>query len=89
MKLFARVVPFQSRGLQLKGFENRQFSTGTYNRKTAGVKTQIEARRKAVEAAARAYADLLAVTVHARPYEWYQFEPIFTDPGDGKEGVRP
>ena len=48
-----------------------------------------QARRKAVETAAQAYADLLAETVRAHPYEWYHFEPFLTDPEDGKEGVRP
>ena len=33
-------------------------------------------RHKAVEAAAQAYADLLAETVRAHPYEWYHFEPF-------------
>lgn len=46
-------------------------------------------RRKAVETAAQAYADLLAETVRANPYEWYHFEPFFTDLGDGKEGMPP
>ncbi|MBA4421660.1 MAG: lauroyl acyltransferase [Syntrophus sp. (in: bacteria)] len=46
-------------------------------------------RRKAVETAAQAYADLLAETVYAHPYEWYHFEPFLTDRRDGKEGVRP
>jgi hypothetical protein len=45
MKLFAQAVPFQSRGIQLKGFENRQFSEGTYNRKTAEVKPQNTAEK--------------------------------------------
>jgi len=44
-QLFAQVVPFQSRGIQLKGFENRQFSVGTYNRKTAEVKPQNTAEK--------------------------------------------
>jgi predicted LPLAT superfamily acyltransferase len=34
-------------------------------------------RRKAVETAAQAYADLLAETVYAHPYEWYHFESFF------------
>ena len=33
-------------------------------------------RRKAIETAAQAYADLLAETVRAHPYEWYHFEPF-------------
>jgi len=33
-------------------------------------------RRKAIESAAQAYADLLAETVRAHPYEWYHFEPF-------------
>jgi predicted LPLAT superfamily acyltransferase len=33
-------------------------------------------RRKAVKTAAQAYADLLAETVRAHPYEWYHFEPF-------------
>ena len=36
-------------------------------------------RRKAVETAAQAYADLLAETVCTHPYEWYHFEPFFTE----------
>jgi predicted LPLAT superfamily acyltransferase len=40
-------------------------------------------RRKAVETTAQGYADLLAETVHAHPYEWYHFEPFLTDPRDG------
>ena len=36
-------------------------------------------RRKAVETAAQTYADLLAQTVYAHPYEWYHFEPFFTE----------
>lgn len=35
-------------------------------------------RRKAVETAAQAYADLLEKTVRAHPYEWYHFEPFLT-----------
>ena len=46
-------------------------------------------RREAVETAAQAYADFLAETVRAHPYEWYHFEPFLTDPEDGKQGVRP
>jgi predicted LPLAT superfamily acyltransferase len=42
-------------------------------------------RRKAVEAAAQAYADLLAETVRAHPYEWYHFEPFLLKPGCGEE----
>jgi hypothetical protein len=45
MKLFAQVVPFQSRGIQLKGLDNRQFSKGTYNRKTTEVKPQNTAEK--------------------------------------------
>jgi predicted LPLAT superfamily acyltransferase len=33
-------------------------------------------RRKAIETAAQAYADLLAETARAHPYEWYHFEPF-------------
>jgi len=33
-------------------------------------------RSKAVLTAAQAYADLLAETVRAHPYEWYHFEPF-------------
>jgi predicted LPLAT superfamily acyltransferase len=40
-------------------------------------------RPKAVETAAQAYADSLAETVRAHPYEWYHFEPFLTEPGDG------
>jgi predicted LPLAT superfamily acyltransferase len=36
-------------------------------------------RRKAVETAAQAYADLLAETVYAHPYEWYHFEPFLIE----------
>ena len=36
-------------------------------------------RRKAVETAAQAYADLLAETVCTHPYEWYHFEPFLTE----------
>ena len=46
-------------------------------------------RRKAVETAAQVYADLLADTVRAHPYEWYHFEPFLTEPGDEKKAVRP
>ncbi len=46
-------------------------------------------RRKAVETAAQAYADLLAETVRAHPYEWYHFETFLKDSGDGKEGMQP
>ncbi len=41
-------------------------------------------RHKAVEAAAQAYADLLAETVRAHPYEWYHFEPFLLKPGCGE-----
>ena len=43
---------------------------------TAGSRQE---RRKAVETAAQAYADLLAETVYAHPYEWYHFEPFLTE----------
>jgi predicted LPLAT superfamily acyltransferase len=46
-------------------------------------------RRKAVETAAQAYADLLAETVRAHPYEWYHFEPFLTKTGDGEAKGRP
>ncbi len=46
-------------------------------------------RRKAVETAAQDYADLLAGTVRAHPYEWYHFEPFLTDPGSEKQGITP
>jgi predicted LPLAT superfamily acyltransferase len=36
-------------------------------------------RRRAVETAAQAYADLLADTVRAHPYEWYHFEPFLME----------
>ncbi|MCE5265187.1 MAG: lysophospholipid acyltransferase family protein [Deltaproteobacteria bacterium] len=39
-------------------------------------------RQGAVEMAAQAYADLLAETVRAHPYEWYHFEPFFTEHED-------
>ncbi len=42
-------------------------------------------RRTSVEAAAQAYADLLAETVRAHPYEWYHFEPFLLGPGCGEE----
>jgi predicted LPLAT superfamily acyltransferase len=38
-------------------------------------------RHTAVEAAAQTYADLLADTVRAHPYEWYHFEPFLMEPG--------
>ncbi len=38
-------------------------------------------RSKAIEAAAQAYADLLAETARAHPYEWYHFEPFLMDQG--------
>ncbi len=41
-------------------------------------------RHKAVAAAAQAYADLLAETVRAHPYEWYHFEPFLLK-RDGKK----
>jgi predicted LPLAT superfamily acyltransferase len=44
-------------------------------------------RNRAVEKAAQAYADLLADTVRAHPYEWYHFEPFLTKPGDAKESA--
>ncbi len=43
-------------------------------------------RRRAVETAAQAYADLLAETVRAHPHEWYHFEPFLTEPGYGDKG---
>lgn len=46
-------------------------------------------RRRAVEMAAQAYADVLAETVRAHPYEWYHFEPFLTEPGDRIERDRP
>jgi predicted LPLAT superfamily acyltransferase len=42
-------------------------------------------RRKAVEAAAQAYADLLAETVRTHPYEWYHFESFLLKPGCGED----
>jgi predicted LPLAT superfamily acyltransferase len=42
-------------------------------------------RNRAVEKAAQAYADLLADTVRAHPYEWYHFEPFLTKPGHRKD----
>ena len=42
-------------------------------------------RRRAVETAAQAYADLLAETVRFHPCEWYHFEPFLTDPAGGEE----
>jgi predicted LPLAT superfamily acyltransferase len=36
-------------------------------------------RHKTVEAAAQAYADLLAETVRAHPHEWYHFEPFLLE----------
>jgi predicted LPLAT superfamily acyltransferase len=42
-------------------------------------------RRKAVEAAAQAYADLLAETVRTHPYEWYHFESFLLKPGYGED----
>jgi predicted LPLAT superfamily acyltransferase len=42
-------------------------------------------RQKAVETAAQVYADLLAETVRAHPYEWYHFEPFLMKPGYGEE----
>jgi predicted LPLAT superfamily acyltransferase len=42
-------------------------------------------RSKAIATAAQAYADLLAETVHAHPYEWYHFEPFLMDPADREE----
>ena len=36
-------------------------------------------RRKAIETAAQAYADLLAETVRAHPYEWYHFESFLVE----------
>ena len=53
---------------------------------TAASRTE---RRRAVETAAQAYADLLAETVRAHPYEWYHFEPFLTKPGHRKERGRP
>jgi predicted LPLAT superfamily acyltransferase len=38
-------------------------------------------RRKAVEAAAQTYADLLAETVRANPFEWYHFTPFLIEKG--------
>lgn len=46
-------------------------------------------RRKAVEAAAQTYADFLAETVRAHPYEWYHFEPFLVEPGAQKQGAPP
>ena len=45
-------------------------------------------RHKAVEAAAQAYADLLAETVRAHPYEWYHFEPFLLKPGCGEDFLK-
>jgi predicted LPLAT superfamily acyltransferase len=42
-------------------------------------------RNRAVEKAAQAYADLLADTVRAHPYEWYHFEPFLTPPRQGSD----
>lgn len=42
-------------------------------------------RNRAVEQAAQAYADLLADTVRAHPYEWFHFEPFLTEPVQDKE----
>lgn len=42
-------------------------------------------RHKAVEAAAQAYADLLAETVRAHPHERYHFEPFLMKPGCADE----
>jgi predicted LPLAT superfamily acyltransferase len=42
-------------------------------------------RNRAVEEAAQAYADLLADTVRAHPYEWYNFEPFLTEPRHRKD----
>jgi len=40
------------------------------------------ARQEAVEAAAQTYADLLAETARAHPFEWFHFEPFLLRPGD-------
>jgi predicted LPLAT superfamily acyltransferase len=45
-------------------------------------------RRKAIETTAQAYADLLAETVYAHPFEWYHFERFLMDPADG-QSARP
>lgn len=42
-------------------------------------------RNRAVKKAAQAYADLLADTVRAHPYEWYHFEPFLIMPGEGRD----
>ncbi len=44
-------------------------------------------RNLVIEEAAQAYADLLAETVRAHPYEWYHFEPFLTEHGHGKESA--
>jgi predicted LPLAT superfamily acyltransferase len=41
-------------------------------------------RGRAIQAAAQAYADLLADTVRAHPDEWYHFEPFLLEPDGGK-----
>jgi predicted LPLAT superfamily acyltransferase len=46
-------------------------------------------RGRAVQRAAQSYADLLAETVRAHPYEWYHFEPFLTEFRDPKERDRP
>lgn len=45
-------------------------------------------RRRAVEAAAQAYADRLAETVRAHPFEWFHFAPFLSAPEDGEEPGR-
>ena len=45
-------------------------------------------RSKAVATAAQAYADLLAETVRAHPYEWYHFEPFLMAAGEDTDPSR-
>ena len=50
------------------------------------VKAPRQERRRAIEAAAQSYADLLAETVRAHPCEWFHFEPFLMAPGEKAEG---
>ena len=45
-------------------------------------------RSKAVTTAAQVYADLLAETVRAHPYEWYHFEPFLMAAGENTDPSR-
>jgi len=73
-------------GVPLFYFFSHRTGPRSYHFSVSGpyfVKPDSRSRREAaLEDSAQAYADRLAAYVHAHPFEWFHFDPLFSDDGD-------